>query len=272
MKCSLTIQEKLKDLRIEKGLSLEELAKETGLSKSALGSYESEEYKDISHRAIIGLARFYGVSADYLLGLTDNRSESGTGIEELKLDDETIEILKSGKINNRLLCEMIRHPDFWKFMSDTEIYIDSLASMQINNLNSYVAMMRTKIQLDGKVTDADHYMRTLRASEIDEDDYFCRLLGNDISKIAKAIRAGHKRDKETGNDNDPLSEVVDIIREYATATDPMKATLSTLSRQLGMNFNKIDPAEIQIFTGIVEKYSTVYKNMLPKKGRGKKKR
>ena len=42
---ALTIQERLKDLRVERGLTLEQLAGETGLSKSALGSYESEDYK-----------------------------------------------------------------------------------------------------------------------------------------------------------------------------------------------------------------------------------
>ena len=36
---ALTIQERLKDLRVERGLTLEQLAGETGLSKSALGSY-----------------------------------------------------------------------------------------------------------------------------------------------------------------------------------------------------------------------------------------
>ena len=36
MKSTLTIQEKLKDLRIEKGISLEELASKTGISKSAM--------------------------------------------------------------------------------------------------------------------------------------------------------------------------------------------------------------------------------------------
>ena len=55
-----------------------------------------------------------------------------------------------------------------------------------------------------------------------------------------------------------------------SATDPMKATLSTLSKQLGMNFNKMDPAEVQFFTTLVEKYSTTYRSMLPRKGRGKK--
>ena len=36
----LSIQERLKDLRVERGLTLEQLAEETHLSKSALGSYE----------------------------------------------------------------------------------------------------------------------------------------------------------------------------------------------------------------------------------------
>ena len=37
---ALTIQERLKDLRVERGLTLEQLAEQTHLSKSALGSYE----------------------------------------------------------------------------------------------------------------------------------------------------------------------------------------------------------------------------------------
>ena len=64
---ALTIQERLKDLRVERGLTLEQLAEQTHLSKSALGSYEAEDFKDISHYALIKLARFYGVTTDYLL-------------------------------------------------------------------------------------------------------------------------------------------------------------------------------------------------------------
>ena len=39
MKTRISVQERLKDLRVERGLNLEELAQETGISKSALGSY-----------------------------------------------------------------------------------------------------------------------------------------------------------------------------------------------------------------------------------------
>lgn len=49
MQPKLTVQERLKDLRVvDFKLTLEELAERTGLSRSALGKYESDETaKDI---------------------------------------------------------------------------------------------------------------------------------------------------------------------------------------------------------------------------------
>ena len=64
MKDHVSLQERLKDLRVEKGLKLEELAEKTGISKSALASYENEENrnKEINHGNLITLADFYEVS------------------------------------------------------------------------------------------------------------------------------------------------------------------------------------------------------------------
>ena len=76
----LSIQERLKDLRVERGLTLEQLAEQTQLSKSALGSYEADDFKDISHYALIKLAKFYGVTADYVLGLIKTRNHSADGV------------------------------------------------------------------------------------------------------------------------------------------------------------------------------------------------
>lgn len=56
---ALTVQERLKDLRVERGLMLEQLAECTHLSKSVLGSYEADDFKDISHYTLIKLADFY---------------------------------------------------------------------------------------------------------------------------------------------------------------------------------------------------------------------
>ena len=90
MKVRLTIQEKLKDLRVERGLTLEELEAEVNISKSTLGSYENDEYKDISHTSLITLAKYYGVSTDYLLGFSENRIHQNTALADLHIDDNAV--------------------------------------------------------------------------------------------------------------------------------------------------------------------------------------
>ena len=106
MKGATSIQERLWELRKDKGLNLEELSELTGISKSALGSYEKEDYKEINHGNLILLADFYGVSLDYLFCRTENRAEINTPLRELHLSDKMVVLLKSGRINNRLLCEL----------------------------------------------------------------------------------------------------------------------------------------------------------------------
>ena len=80
---ALSIQERIKDLRVEHKLTLEQLAEQTGLSRSALGSYESDDFKDISHYALIKLADFYDVSVDYLLGRMETKKHPNADISEL---------------------------------------------------------------------------------------------------------------------------------------------------------------------------------------------
>ena len=144
MKTRISVQERLKDLRVEQGLNLEELAQKTGISKSALGSYENDndEYKEINHGSLLKLADFYQVSVDYLLGLTNNRKYENTPIEELHLSDEVVELLKSERFNNRLLCEIISHEKFRELLADAEIYVDGIATMHFHDTNSSLAALR----------------------------------------------------------------------------------------------------------------------------------
>ncbi|MCX4384478.1 MAG: helix-turn-helix transcriptional regulator [Clostridia bacterium] len=62
--------ERLKELRTEKNLTQMQLSKETGLSAGAIGFWETEK-RIPNAMAIIALAKFFGVTTDYLLGVTD---------------------------------------------------------------------------------------------------------------------------------------------------------------------------------------------------------
>ena len=130
MQVKLTIGERLKDLRVERKLTLEQLAAEVGISKSALGKYESDNGKDISPYSILLLADYYGVSCDYLMGRTETKNHPNTALHELHLSDASIDVLRTGKFNHRLLSELICHKDFQRFMLDAEIYVDRIADMR----------------------------------------------------------------------------------------------------------------------------------------------
>lgn len=270
LKCKLSIQEKLKDLRIEKGLSLQELSEQTGISRASLGNYETDDYKEISHKAIITLADFYGVTSDYLLGLTENREQHLFPIDELGLDDETVDLLKSGKLNVRLICEMIKHPDFINFLSDMEIYVDNLAGMQFRNINKMIEQTRVRLQNKG-ISDEDHYMKTSEAATISEDNYFNNLLGNDVVKIAKDIRDAHSKDAETGETTTPVDDILDSFEELKTADNATQAQMVMYSKLFKINFTKMDPYEFKTFTDILQRYSDLCKPVKGN-GRGKKKK
>ncbi len=98
----LTMGEQFEDLRKGCNLTLNELAKATKLSRSALNKYEHNDFKDISPFSIMTLAKFYGVTADCLMGLSDMKNHSNDEVLTLmgilqKSDDLKSVVSKRGK-------------------------------------------------------------------------------------------------------------------------------------------------------------------------------
>ncbi|MDE7084699.1 MAG: helix-turn-helix domain-containing protein [Clostridia bacterium] len=62
--------ERLKELRVSENLSQRKLAELTNLSPSAIKQWENES-RVPNAEAVVALAKFFDVSADYLLGLED---------------------------------------------------------------------------------------------------------------------------------------------------------------------------------------------------------
>ena len=63
--------ERLKALRLDRNLSQVQLAFDTKISHSAIAYWEKCE-RQPNAQAIITLAKYFNVSADYLLGLKDD--------------------------------------------------------------------------------------------------------------------------------------------------------------------------------------------------------
>ena len=65
-----TIGNRIKDLRLEKGLTQPQLAKSIKVSNCIISKWENN-LMEPKATYIIRLAKYFNVSADYLLGLTD---------------------------------------------------------------------------------------------------------------------------------------------------------------------------------------------------------
>ncbi|MFR5451801.1 MAG: hypothetical protein ACLTIG_10985 [Roseburia hominis] len=46
-----------------------------------------------------------------------------------------IELLRSGRINNRLLCELATHEGFPRLMTDITVIVDRIAGMRVSQMN-----------------------------------------------------------------------------------------------------------------------------------------
>ena len=263
----LSIQERLKDLRVERGLTLEQLAEQTHLSKSALGSYEGENFKDISHYALIQLAKFYEVSVDYLLCRSHTKNHPNADLADLRLSDDMIELLKSGLVDNSLLCELAVHPDFPRLMADLEIYVNGIAGKQVQSANAIVDAVSATIMKQHNPGLSDPQLRQLIAAHID-DDSFCRyVIQQDINKIALDLREAHKDDFFSVPEDNPLKEMLETAGEIVSQdSDTEQAYLAFICKRLKLNFRKLSVEERKWLKKIAEK-SDLLKNPKPQRGR-----
>ena len=250
MQVKLTIGERLKDLRVERKLTLEQLAAEVGISKSALGKYESDNGKDISPYSILLLADYYGVSCDYLMGRTETKNHPNTALHELHLSDASIDVLKAGKFNHRLLSELICHKDFQRFMLDAEIYVDRIADMRVNDMNAVLEAVRQMALMKNGGEENDLHLRTLEVAQIREDEYFGSLIADDLKGILRDIRSEHRPDTMTADEVSFAENMQNQLREamnFEGSSEEKKAKV--LLATLGIDYDAIT---MEQFVNLIE--------------------
>ena len=110
-----TFNERLKELRKEKSITIEKLATDLGSAKSTISRYENglrEPKKDFLEM----LSQYFDVSVDYLLGRTDERNLNK---EKPKLDP-SIKTIAAHRVNP----------------------YEDISEEGINKINEYIEMVR----------------------------------------------------------------------------------------------------------------------------------
>lgn len=103
------IGERIKQVREEKGLTLEELAKQLGLNKSTIQRYESAKIEKIKLPIIEAIAQQLDVNPEWLSDKTEIRTSYTIPVSE---NVESIQQIGSGNITDRVIdVSLITHTD-----------------------------------------------------------------------------------------------------------------------------------------------------------------
>ena len=140
MKNGISINERIKDLRNNNHMHLDDVTAATGIPKQTLGNYEKDDYP-VPHHIVIQLAEYYNVSTDYLLCLTDISARKNSDISELGLSEAAVRKLLDGSINTDILNRLMEHKDFPYLLKLIQIYFCDSAALGIADRNESINLI-----------------------------------------------------------------------------------------------------------------------------------
>ena len=170
-----TMGEKIKDMRVERGMTTKQLAQATGISEAVLNGLENDNGRDVGYSRIVDLAKFFEVPTDYLLGFTESRITKNIKLKELGLSDKAIEVLLAKRQDNELVSQLIEHDEFTNLINAIDIYVKQLASKSINTINNLTAVVQRGVENyvagAGMPAGYGEAMNYINETKVDDDEF-----------------------------------------------------------------------------------------------------
>lgn len=137
-----TVRGRVSDLLMDHEKTQSDLAAVLRISNGALSRFMSGKTDTITNDNIVGIANFFGVSADYLLGLTEISFRKNVDVAELGLSTEAARVLMSSKVNMDVLNLMLENKRFGNLTHMLVRYFDDDLSAGIAARNEQYKMLR----------------------------------------------------------------------------------------------------------------------------------
>ena len=192
------LQERLRELREANGYKTrEKLAEAIGVNKTTYSRIENGSTKTISSDILIKLAELYKVPTDYILGLTNTPENTGYDIKELGLSVDAAKNLYSGKVEPRVVNELLINDKFATATKMIATYFSGAITQLIatqNKLLDFSYDLLNELTQTGKVPndkEIQQTKKTLKAAKLPagnvELDRIQRQLMASIREIKKKL-------------------------------------------------------------------------------------
>ena len=132
--------QRISDLCNGNHITQKELAKKIKVSASQLSRIVSGETKTVSSDILIGVAKEFKVSTDYILGLSNISVRKSYDISELGLSEGAVKGLVTGAVDVEILNRLIEHKSFPRLISLIRIYFQDTVAMGIMTRNQPIKM------------------------------------------------------------------------------------------------------------------------------------
>ena len=132
--------QRISDLCNGNKIKQKELAEKIGVSASQLSRIVSGETRTVSSDILIGVAKEFKVSTDYILGLSNISVRKSYDISELGLSEGAVKGLVTGAVNVQILNRLLEHRNFPKLMDLIRIYFQATAAKGIMARNHLIEM------------------------------------------------------------------------------------------------------------------------------------
>ena len=242
------IRERMEDLRNRRKLTLKEVSEKTGIDYSTLSRIESGNVKKVGDDVLLKLARFFGVSTDFLLGITNVPDKKNYTIEELDLTPEAARNLYTGAIENRVINLLLVHPDFATLTNRIADYLDDRMAAGIaaqNQLYDSVSDLMTRIGKEEKslrqaatsqAKEAKSLRRKLYADELTQIETLFKTI---LSSIKKAHPTG-KPEAAKAMTKDAFDKMRSELTKGGAAAEILKVQPEQITAYLAESMSVMD--------------------------------
>ena len=132
--------QRISDLCNGNHITQKELAEKIGVSASQLSRIVSGETRTVSSDILIGVAKEFKVSTDYILGLSTVSVRKSYDISELGLSEGAVRGLVTGTVDVQILNRLLEHRNFPKLIDLIRIYFQDTAAKGIMARNQLIEM------------------------------------------------------------------------------------------------------------------------------------
>lgn len=150
-----TLRDRIRDLCRSRSISQSTLAQELGIDKSTLSRFLTEKTNKLSSEYVVMIAGYFGVSTDFLLGLTNIAARKNHDIEALGLSAEAAVNLAQNRVNQEVVCQLLESPRFAELTRQIALYQQGMLASGVAAQNQFFGSMSNLLLEHGKANPGD---------------------------------------------------------------------------------------------------------------------